>query len=428
MSGPLSKARVIEMAGLARTLSATLVAILLFTAPVAFAQQRAASGLSALRDPTKLVAMGKQLEERGDLVQAMTFYDHALTVDPRNPAALAAAGENSLRRNDGQLAFDFYSKLAASDPKSATAQLGLGASLVMRQQPLQGLAALRRAAELGAPVAKVAAQRGLAYDLSGDSRSAQIAYAEALAFEPNNIETAQRMAVSLAISGSRAASLQLMQRFGANDTNSLELRRTLALIYAVTGDLATANEIAASILSAEDARVLAGFFAQLSGLSRHDKLMAAHFGRLPGSKTPPAPTPASAKRAAVQPAQTPALAAPASGPSAPPKPVAVPPQPLPVAKPLPLAQLRASPRVWVQLSSNRDRAMLAPGWARIRWLGRGLVDGQVPHVQRAGGTNRLLIGPFANIAQARSAVARLKARRISALPITTPAGADLAPL
>lgn len=414
MRGPLSSFCVRGKAGPALHLPVAVIAAFLFALPAYAQQTRPSSGLSALSDPAKLVAMGRQFEKRGDLVQAMTFYDHALSVDPKNGPALLAAGENALRRNDGQAAFTYFSALAAADPKSAAAQLGLGASLVMRQQPLQGLAALRRAAELGAPVAKVAAQRGLAYDLSGDPRSAQIAYAEALAFEPNNIETAQRMAVSLAISGGRAAALQLMRRFGADDANSVEVRRTLALIYAVTGDLDTANEIAASILSPEDAKLLAGFFAELPGLSPHDKLMAAHFGRLPAQRQSPTRPPVAA---ADQPAI--AAAAPRPAPS---------PQLPPAAQPLPLAQLRASPRVWVQLSSNRDRAMLGPGWARLQGLGKGLVDGQRPYVQRVGGTSRLLIGPFPNFAQAKSAAARLKARGIPSLPITTPAGADLAPL
>src|SRR5687767_12506269 len=102
-----------------------LIAVLLSCAAAAPAAKPAERGASALSDPTKLIARGRQLEARGDAAGAMTFYDAALAVDPQNAAALSAAGANALARGDGSLAFGYFSALVAAQPKDADAQIGL---------------------------------------------------------------------------------------------------------------------------------------------------------------------------------------------------------------------------------------------------------------------------------------------------------------
>lgn len=355
-------------------------------------------GESALRDPVRLVQAGRDLEARGQLAQAIGFYDRALSLDPANGAALIAAGENSLRRGDGPDAFSYYTALTRARPSSGDAWLGVAAALVLRLKPQDALNALAKAEALGASTLRIGPQRGLAYDLLGDFRSAQVAYAGALAMDPANVETARRLALSLAVSGSRPAALQVMRRFEQDQAMSVPLRQTLALIYALTGDPDMADEIARSILPGAEARQMSAFFAALPALSPHDKTIAALFGRLPGA-TPPSETRA---RAVIDP----------------------PPAP-PVPQPMPTHIALAPERLWVQLANVSDPARVGEAWAAIAKAGQGEPDLHDPKSTAGPAGTRLLIGPFADRAAMNAAVARLKGRGISSFPVTTLKGADV---
>ena len=368
-------------------LSLALVPGMLSAAPPA------TRGIAALRDPVRLVEAGRDLEARGQFSQAMGFYDQALSVDPANVPALTAAGANALRRGDGAEAFAYYTALTRILPQEGGTWLGLGAALVLRLQPEEALAALAEADKRGAAPAKVASQRGVAHDLAGDHRAAQVAYGSALAAEPGNVEAARRLALSLAVTGARPAALQVMRRFESDQANAVALRQTLAMIYALTGDPGTADEIAATILPREEAKAMSAFFRALPPLSTRDKTIAALFGRLPGAQAA-----AMNGGRAIEP------------PSPPP-----PPEPKRVTMTAP-----APERLWIQLASVSDPARLHEAWAEIAKAGGP--DLRNPKTADGPKGHRLLIGPYASRAAANEAVVRLKARGVSTFPVTTAKG------
>jgi Flp pilus assembly protein TadD len=353
--------------------------------------RRKATGAAALRDPVRLVEMGKRLEAQGDLANAAQFYERALNADATSAVALEAAGGNALRRGDGASAFGYFAGWASQDRTNPRAMLGLGASLILRQQPDEALPVLARALELGAPRGAVAAQKGLALDLLGQQRDAQIAYAEAIAADPADRTNPQRMALSLAISGDRAAALRMMGRF-ADDTSSVDVRRTLATVHALSGSLAVAEEIGAATLPPEQARAVAAFHAGLSRLSPAQKAAAVHFGRVAG----------------------PALAA-----ALPPPEAAPPPEG---------ATISDAPQIWVQVLSTPNRASLPAEWRRIARDAGAAVDGLGVSVQPTGTTNRLLLGPMPDQGAATALVRRLAERRVAAIVNRTAAGTPLEPL
>jgi Flp pilus assembly protein TadD len=354
--------------------------------------RRRATGAAALRDPVRLVEMGRKLEAQGDLANAANFYERALNIDARSALALEAAGDNALRRGDGAAAFGYFAGWASQNQNNARAMFGLGTSLILRQQPDEALPVLARALDLGAPRGAVAAQKGLALDLLGQQRDAQIAYAEALAADPADRASVQRMALSLAISGDRAAALRLMGRF-ADDTASVDVRRTLATVHALVGSLDVAGEIGAATLPPDQARAVAAFHAGLSRLSPAQKAAAVHFGRVAG----------------------PALAA------AMPPPDATPPPPEG-------ASISDTPQIWVQVLSTPNRASLAGEWRRISRDAGAAVDGLGVSVQPTGTTNRLLLGPLPDARAASALVQKLAQRKVAAVVNRTAAGTPLEPL
>lgn len=379
---------------------ASLALLAMPTTDAVAQRQRVSKDVQALRDPTRLVALGQRLEGQGKLEEAMAFYERALQFDPRHVGALQAAGNNALKRGDGAEAFGYIAPWAATHPNNPQAQLALGSSLVMRQQPTEALAVLKRARALGAPAAAVAVQQGIALDLQGDQRKAQLAYAEALQASPGDRDATQRMALSLAVSGDYAAALRLLQPL-AVAADAADVRRTLALVYALSDQGKAAVEIAGPTMMPEEAKVMAAFYARLPGLSRQDKALAIHLGRMPLESirmplAPPAPVP-TPTQAAAPPAPTPA----------------------------PASDLTSVPRIWVQLGSSPDRAALGSEWQRIRSRATDLLGSQRPYLQRTARTSRLLIGPFDTSRQAEALARQLMARRVAAVVNRTPAGSDI---
>lgn len=231
-------------------------------------------------NPTRLVALGERLERQGELAGAMIFYDRALQFDPRHTSAYRAAAANAMARGSDAEAGRYYSTWAGAEPRNPEPLIGLASTLITPQRPAEALVLLQRAEDLGGHPGRIAAQRGIAYDLLGDPAAAQRAYAVALDADPGDALTTQRMALSLALAGQDGAALTLMKRFGS-EPESAEVRRALALIHALAGRRTDAAEIAASLAPMAEARKLRSFYAQLARLAPRDRAVAVHLGMLP---------------------------------------------------------------------------------------------------------------------------------------------------
>lgn len=370
-----------------------------------------------VRDPARLVAMGERIEIQGELLPATVFYERALELAPSFPAALRAAGANAIKRGAWDAAAHYYATWANIEPRNPEALIGLGNSLLLHRRSREALAVLQRAADLGGDVVAIARLRGVAFDLEGDAKNAQAAYAEVINAVPADGVATQRMALSLALAGDNGAAVTLLQRFGP-EPDAAEVRRTLATVYALGGRFDDAADIVASIMPLDEARKMQSFHRRLPQLGPRDRALAVHFGILPGAATP-APPIVQAPRW-----DQPGMYGVAASAVTPPDMGAAKPLPQPLAPDL----LKARSRLWVQLASSANPAKLAGEWRHIRETASETMAGQIPYVQRAGPHNRLLIGPFDSASAARVTVAKLKARRVASVLNRTPVGADLAPL
>jgi DNA-binding response OmpR family regulator/Flp pilus assembly protein TadD len=79
-------------------------------------------------DAAMLIAEGRALEQEGKRVQAMAFYERALSITPNDSALLSRMAFNLLNRGDNQSAEDFAARAAAVDPTSSEAWIVLGAA------------------------------------------------------------------------------------------------------------------------------------------------------------------------------------------------------------------------------------------------------------------------------------------------------------
>jgi hypothetical protein len=278
----------------------------------------------------------------------------------------------------------------------------MGAVSVANGEPLAALPYFKRAQQLGAKLSEFACDRGLAYDLLGRQADAQADYRVALN-GPDADEASRRLALSLAISGNRAAALETLSPLMAKGDPGAA--RTRAFVLALTGDSSGAMVAIDAAMPGSWARV-APFLQRLPSLKAGDKAAAANFGIFPDSGDTAfayaAPPPAiggvsvTASTDRLSGIDT-LLVAPTPAPVQVSY-VASPPRP---AQPQPAAQRRPG-KIWLQLASGPNPNALPEQFQRIKSKNRELFDGITPYVASSSAGARLVIGPFRGVSDAET--------------------------
>jgi tetratricopeptide (TPR) repeat protein len=203
-----------------------------------------------------------------------------LANNPRSLDALLGAGRAANAMGDAEAALGFFARADEIDPANARVKAGIGAALLRMERPDQALPMFARAIALGAPEAEIAADRGLAFDLTGDSARAQRDYQLALRYRAD-AEIERRLALSLAIGGHRAEALQVLDaQLRRRDRSGW---RAQAFVLALTGDARGAEDTAGRMMASANAQAMAPFFQRLHMLTPAQKAAAVHFGRFPAS-------------------------------------------------------------------------------------------------------------------------------------------------
>ncbi len=245
-----------------------LLSILLLTAtPVALAQSPAdapGASLSPDNDPAELLARALR----------------TLQAEPRNLQALTTAGHNALVLGDTNAAVGFFGRAQEIAPRDGRVKAGLGSALVQMEKPQDALRLFADASRLGVPDVEFAADRGLAYDLTGDPRRAQHDYALELGAHPDDDITRRRLALSQGISGDKTAALATLDPLVRK--KDIAAWRAQTFILAMTGDTRGAQDITRVMLPQQSV-TMQPFLERLSGLSAADKARAVHFGEMPSA-------------------------------------------------------------------------------------------------------------------------------------------------
>lgn len=98
------------------------------------------------------------------------------------------------------------------------------------------------------------------------------------------------------------------------------------------------------------------------------------------------------------------------------------------AKPAPPPKPVHPSRHWVQIATGRDVGALAFDWRRIKRSAGGLLDRLEPHIAKWGQTNRLVVGPIANVREANELVGKLKDKEVDSFRFTSEQGEEVKPL
>jgi Flp pilus assembly protein TadD len=211
----------------------------------------------------------------------------SLATNPKSTTALMGAGKAALELGDAQAALTFFARAEEQLPRDGRIKMWIGTALVHLQQPHAALKFFRDATELGVPVAELARDRGLAFDVAGNPREAQRDYRLALQ-RGRDDEATRRLALSLAISGEREPALRLLEDQLLVRDRAAE--RTRALVLALTGDTAGATRAAQAAMPGPQASAMSPFLARLPTLSPAERALAVHLGIFPGDGRTAAPT------------------------------------------------------------------------------------------------------------------------------------------
>lgn len=210
----------------------------------------------------------------GDLNDAL----RRLARDSRNLDALIDAGTASLQLGDLDAAIGFFGRAEELSPGNPRVKVGLAGAFVRSERPIEALRLFDEAEAAGASTLSLAGDRGLAYDLVGDNRSAQAQYRLALARRPND-ELVRRLALSQAIAGDRAAFEQTL--LPLLEQGDLAAYRIRAFGLAILGDEEEAVTIAEAVMPPELAAQVVSYLRYMPRLTGAQQAAAANLGIFP---------------------------------------------------------------------------------------------------------------------------------------------------
>lgn len=398
---------------------------------------------------------------------------------PKSIAALVEAGEASLNVGDLDAAIGFYGRAEDLSPNNPRVKLGMASVYLRSGRPVDALPLFAAAQSAGTEAKELLSDRGLAFDLVGDSVNAQAVYQRAITLQPANDEAKRRLALSYAITGNRAQFEEVLRPL--LDSRDFASFRTRAFGLAIMGD----QERAAAIVDAVMPRDLAaritpyleymprltksqqaaaanlGIFPSAADIGREDPKIAAFIGgtsassqnapiQQAASRLEPAGEPLGSQSAAAPTSQPTAVTAGAPVPIDEPKAsvadafadldngnlpdsgagseavnlaaIQIPREAAPVAEP---AEPDHPSRIWVQVATGQNVSALVFDWRRLARRAPDLLGDFTPHVTPWGQANRLLAGPVESREAARDLINALGGQGIDTFRYTSPEGTEI---
>jgi tetratricopeptide (TPR) repeat protein len=197
--------------------------------------------------------------------------------DPRDIAALADAGDAANEMGDPEAAAGFYKRADVIAPSNPRVKAGMARALVLQGDPVRAIPLFAQA-EAGGGAGDVTADRGLAYDLVGDTATAQTYYRTAMARRDDD-EVRRRLGISLAIAGDAAgAEAMLMPLLRKQDKPAW---RSHAFALAIAGRTKEAVDTVNAILPGPLAQSVTPYLRYMPRLTRSQQAAAANLGKFP---------------------------------------------------------------------------------------------------------------------------------------------------
>jgi len=204
-------------------------------------------------------------EAQNDFGTAAGYYRNVYMRDPNN--VRAAVGLMQSLRAMGALepAREVAEKAIAAKPNDPAIVGEVGKIRLADGQLDDAVTLLKRASDLDPKDWKARSALGVAYDRLGDSKKADEAYQAALKVSPENPAILNNQALSHAMADDLPGAREILQRAVASPAADIRVRQNLALIYALSGDMAKAEALTLRDLSPDAARERLAYYRELAG-------------------------------------------------------------------------------------------------------------------------------------------------------------------
>jgi len=203
----------------------------------------------------------------------------ALAKMPQDRDALIEAGMAAIGVDDLEAAVGFLGRADDVDPAHPLVAQGLAQVYLRSGRAEEALGQFERALAGGVPEREVLTDQGLAFDLDGDQERAQAAYLKALSLDPAHSEARRRLAISYAISGSRAKFEETLRPL--LDQRDAAALRARAFGLAILGDADRAGVITEQVMPRDLSVRLVPYLAYMSRLTASQQAAAANLGIFP---------------------------------------------------------------------------------------------------------------------------------------------------
>jgi len=202
-----------------------------------------------------LAEMARENEAKHRYPKAVEQYARLVEADPENETYVLGLARNLRYTGRPQESLRLMSRAVMEDniPESVDIRLEVVRALIAVGAHEDAKSRLSEFSGGASDNPRVLSLRGILADREGRHREAQEAYRAVLAKRPNDLRTANNLALSLALSGELEEAIQLQNRIARNPSATMQMRQNLALLYAFAGRMDVAEQITRALLPKEAA-------------------------------------------------------------------------------------------------------------------------------------------------------------------------------
>ncbi|MGD9650354.1 MAG: tetratricopeptide repeat protein [Dongiaceae bacterium] len=221
-----------------------------------------------------LLRMGDSLQTSGEAGLAVTFYQRAADMDPKNPEPFLKLGQLLLAQGQRSEALQAFNQAEMLRPSDLTMRRQLANGFLELGETGKASAILQQAVN-EKPEPRLYNSLGVTQDLAGDHVAAQQSYAAGLLLAPGDLTLQNNLALSYALDKRFDEAIAAMQKVAGDAKATPQHRQNLALIHGLAGQDQTAANILR--LDLDDAAVKRhlSFYKKLRALPDGKEIMAA---------------------------------------------------------------------------------------------------------------------------------------------------------
>lgn len=226
--------------------------------------QRAAEGLDRPEVTRSLLDAAALAAAQNDHATAATYYRNVYARDTNNTRAAVGLMQSLRALGDLGQARAIAEQAIAAKPDDPAIVAEVGKVRLATGNLQDAIVLLQRAVVLDGRDWKSRSALGVAYDRLGDPARAEEHYRAALSVSPDNPVVLNNLALSRAMANDLKAARELLQRAVAISRSDVRVRQNLALVYALSGNMAQAEALTLQDLPPELARETLAYYRELA--------------------------------------------------------------------------------------------------------------------------------------------------------------------